>query len=794
MHCRSISIIACALLLGSTSPSVGATTICAASVAQINAAIAQAANDSSGMRIQIVAGAYVLGGSSLDNAAAPAAHALSMQGGYDAACATHAHGAATTHFSGSGGSAGLRLHAYGNLSLRDLSFDGLQEFSELKLLGAESDQLVVERVAFHDSLSAPLQLQMDAAESGLISLQNTLVVGTNNALGCVVTVAGSKGRALLANNTIAESTAAIGLCLQGQIDKYALGNIVWNISGSDVVNTGTDLLSVRNVYAEISGGLLPASTGDLLADPLFINAAANNFALASGSPAINSAGSFLPGGLATRDLVGMPRVQGSQLDRGALESSTSDLLTFTVTNTGDGVQANGDVGTLRRAIFDANAAGQPALIQFQIPGGCGIQQILIDRALPEINVPMTIDGSTQAGSTVNILDSAFDAQICVVIAASELVPSVDFALILLSTSDAPVTVRGLGFSGFFNAVLVLSGSGHRLLGNQFGGVIPFGTGGVTLRPNDRSVQFTGSSNNAIVGGPDPADRNLIAGVVGSTAIGLLLGGGSSHSITVRNNLIGIDRSGNLAAPLAQGIVASSSGHIIVDNHLGGASVNGIRLATADHVGVQNNDIGGSVPNGIGIVVTAGSSNNTIGAAADDTGRGNRITNNLAGGVWIDASAGIRNRVRDNQLLAVEGPLGGDAMVLDLGVQGADLNDPGDADFGPNNRLNFPLLSNLTTVAGLSTLSASIDAPVGAYMIDVYVANDCLSNGRAMADRKLLTSTFQKSQVNALTLPLVLPIGLPTGARLGATLTDDGGNTSELSNCLSEDRLFADGLE
>ncbi|MEO5625411.1 MAG: right-handed parallel beta-helix repeat-containing protein [Dokdonella sp.] len=790
MRHLKLSLFLFASMLAATAPHADATTVCATSTAQINSAIAQAATDNTGMTIQVPAGVYALSGAGFDNASAPAMRDLSLQGGYSDDCVTHTNGAATTLFTGAGG-AGLRLQTNGSLRLSDMSFMSLQGHSELTLLGTESDDLIVERAIFRNSVSIPLLLQMADGESGRISMQNVLVFGASNPGGCVATVAGNAGSAVVANNTITASSASMGLCLRGQMEKRAYANIAWDISGTDFVNTGADALSVDNVYGESSGTLAVGSSGDLISDPDFVDPANGNFSLMLGSPSINSGGTYLPGGLSSVDVAGGTRVQGSQVDRGALEAAVNDLAIFTVTNAGDGSAEDGDPGTLRRAISDANNAAVPALIQFAIPGGCP-QDINIDRALPEIAVSMVIDGTSQPGSLVNSSASGFDAHICVVVAASASVPSVSQAVLINSAVPTSVTVRGLAFSGIGSPLIFFSGSGHRILGNQFGGSLPTGPLFVTLQPNSISVAFSGSSSDSIIGGPDRVDRNLVAGHSGFTGIGVLVGGVSNHATEVRNNLIGMDR-GLTAAELGQGIVAVNSGHVISDNRIGSCTTDAIRLATADHVIVQNNDIGGALPNAIGIVLNAGSSSNTIGAAGADTGRGNRITNNQTGAVWIDATAGIFNRVRDNQLTLIENPLAEDTMVLDLGDQGADANDDGDADTGPNNRLNFPVLGGPTQLGNVGSLTASIDVPVGEYTLDVYAAGSCLTNGRAMADHKVLTTHVSKTQAGSINVPVALQANLLNGVLVGATLTDSGGNTSELSNCLDLDRIFADGF-
>src|SRR5689334_7348997 len=69
------------------------------------------------------------------------------------------------------------------------------------------------------------------------------------------------------------------------------------------------------------------------------------------------------------------------------------LSTILVTNTNDDF----GLGSLRSAIVAANAA-PGSVINFQIPAG-GVQTINLTSALPQLNVPMTIDATTQPGYT-----------------------------------------------------------------------------------------------------------------------------------------------------------------------------------------------------------------------------------------------------------------------------------------------------------------------------------------------------------------------------------------------------------
>ena len=65
--------------------------------------------------------------------------------------------------------------------------------------------------------------------------------------------------------------------------------------------------------------------------------------------------------------------------------------TFIVTTTADA-----GAGSLRQAIFDANATAAADIIEFDI-AGAGLQTIAPLTPLPQLTQPLTIDGTTQTG-------------------------------------------------------------------------------------------------------------------------------------------------------------------------------------------------------------------------------------------------------------------------------------------------------------------------------------------------------------------------------------------------------------
>jgi len=78
--------------------------------------------------------------------------------------------------------------------------------------------------------------------------------------------------------------------------------------------------------------------------------------------------------------------------------TTAAPATFTVTNTNDS-----GAGSLRQAILDANANGNPAdmdVIEFDIPGS-DVHTISIQSDLPMITEMVTVDGYSQTGAQAN---------------------------------------------------------------------------------------------------------------------------------------------------------------------------------------------------------------------------------------------------------------------------------------------------------------------------------------------------------------------------------------------------------
>lgn len=98
-------------------------------------------------------------------------------------------------------------------------------------------------------------------------------------------------------------------------------NIVWPVSGRPRVSVDGTLNSnnvfVAQLYHGSSAGTAPGQVSS--ADPLFVNAALGDFALQSGSPAIDLGQSLAATLQGSTDLLGNSRVAGNAVDLGAVE-------------------------------------------------------------------------------------------------------------------------------------------------------------------------------------------------------------------------------------------------------------------------------------------------------------------------------------------------------------------------------------------------------------------------------------------------------------------------------------------
>jgi hypothetical protein len=329
--------------------------------------------------------------------------------------------------------------------------------------------------------------------------------------------------------------------------------------------------------------------------------------------------------------------------------------TFLVLNTGDNGGVNPAVhagtGTLRQAIVDANATPGPDTIQFQIASGP--QTIKLAAGLPQIIVPVVVDGSTQpgfAGSPLIELDGSGAGN------------DVD-GLVLAGGGS---TVRDLAFGSFSQNGIAVTSNGNTLAGDHVGTDLA-GTAALANAADGVAVFGTGNT----IGGTAAGDGNLISG---NARYGVDLVGGNN---VVTGNRIGTDAGGTTA--LGNGgdaVIAYANGNTIggdspqAGNLISGNGGNGVDLVGSNNV-VAGNRIGTDV-NGTAALANVGdgvlifSAGNTVGGPTP--GAGNLLSGNARNGVEIAGATATGNQLQGNRIgtdLPGTGKLGnsGDGVLI-----------------------------------------------------------------------------------------------------------------------------------
>ncbi len=406
----------------------------------------------------------------------------------------------------------------------------------------------------------------------------------------------------------------------------------------------------------------------------------------------------------------------------ASEAAAEGAITIVVTRADD--PATGavcpDVAlcSLRKAIEIANATppGDPVAITFSASVFSTVEPVAIavtGAPLPAVSrAGVSIDASG-AGVIVDgaSLDGAFDG---------------------IRTSGAEATITGLRVTGFSGACISAGGA------------------------------------DSVIGGDPALGRHNHAGGCG---VGILVSGAGSK---VTGNRVGFAGTMDAAAPVGTGILVTGAAVFVGGSTAAAANIIGnaaVAVRVGDGTGsafsgvsVEKNTIGrdtsgGPAPVGIGVLLSQPSSGSAV--------RENSIANASISGLAVaNGESGLeveRNTLRGNLFDSIDGPL------IDLGADGlADANDAGDADSGPNTRLNHPEIERATQarLTGRACAGCLVELHLAAHV--------------AGAPRER----------SAVPVPIALATADPTGAFafdaapiapahwVMATATDPEGNTSE----------------
>ena len=367
---------------------------------------------------------------------------------------------------------------------------------------------------------------------------------------------------------------------------------------------------------------------------------------------------------------------------------------------------------------------------------------------------------------------------------------------LVSAADS--TLRGLAINGGFTNPVRVEAANFSLQGCFIGTDVT----GMTASAGGGSaalVQGFNGATSTTIGGPSPADRNLIA----AHGNGIFFDHVSNG--TIQGNLIGTDATGSATlgaiANNCIGISTGDQGTAVRGNVLASAGFGGITIGNAsDSVSetiVQGNFIGTDVTGTIAL----GNGQSGIHIWTTDVivggtgpGEGNAIAFNKGAGVLLIFYAPNRpgrctirgNSIYSNHYLS---NIGNQCLGIDFqqGVPSCDptLNDLGDGDTGPNGGQNFPIITSAVSsiVEGGTTITGRFNSAANTtFTLDFYGNAACAGRPQDFREGEtylgsadIVTDGSGNAAIN-----VILPVTLDDNTLVTATATDPDGDTSEFS--------------
>ena len=231
--------------------------------------------------------------------------------------------------------------------------------------------------------------------------------------------------------------------------------------------------------------------------------------------------------------------------------------------------------------------------------------------------------------------------------------------------------------------------------------------GILLRSVSSSTQIGGLTST-----PGTGPGNVIGGNVGIVIEG-------SNNNVVQGNLIGTDATGTkVLGAHADGIQLTGSSNTVggpsanARNVISGGSRSGIILP---NVGfpvtgnlIQNNFIGTDItgtPNSMGNLEGV-----FVGVSTNNQILGNIIAGNAGRGVRVDGGT-TNTAILGNSIFAngPNTPGNQSGLGIDLNGDGVTLNTPGGPHTGPNNLQNFPVITSVSSAAGSTTITGTLNS-------------------------------------------------------------------------------------
>ena len=355
--------------------------------------------------------------------------------------------------------------------------------------------------------------------------------------------------------------------------------------------------------------------------------------------------------------------------------------------------------------------------------------------------------------------------------------------VFVSNGAANTTIGGTTaaarnlISGNTGSGVTISGatsSGNLVQGNYIG----TDASGLFAVPNNglQSGVFISNAPNNTIGGAIAGAGNVVSG---NPQHAVTVVGTASSNNTIQGNLIGVDATGNtrlanggIGLDLVSAVNTTVGGPGLAANVISGNGT-GVQIRTGaagntlagNFIGVGRNGSIAIGNSGHGVQIVDGAFNNTIAT-------GNTIANNGGFGVNVEDPATVGNTIRGNSIY-------NNQRGIDLGDDGSTPNDAGDADTGPNNLQNFPVITTVGT--GSTIVDGTFNSTAStAFTLDFYGSGSC---GTPQGERHLGSISVTTDAAGVATYHAVLTPTATIGEYITGTATDPAGNTSEFSGCV-----------
>jgi parallel beta-helix repeat protein len=320
-------------------------------------------------------------------------------------------------------------------------------------------------------------------------------------------------------------------------------------------------------------------------------------------------------------------------------------------------------------------------------------------------------------------------------------------------------VGNLASDNTSNGIDIFNSNDNTLIGNMCNG--NQGIGISIGLANDNTVAGNTALNNTEGIGIWSSSNNTLTGNTASNGGSGIKVDGCTTSTLTNNIASSNEQEGIWIANSTDSVLTGNT--VLANNTSLDSTRGGIRIGDAcNNTTLTGNAVEGNGNDGVQI-------HNSSGSILTD----NTITFNSGVGVSI-SGLGTGNTVNSNIIF------GNTGLGIDLEDNGITLNDVGDEDSGPNNKQNFPEITDVMFSAGTTTIVGTLNSAAEAsYSIDVYSNTLGDPSGHGEGESYLGATVCTTDDAGNGTWLLAVPADLRILV-FAATATDVDGNTSEFS--------------